>query len=146
MKPTLQIRITGKPIHDTVRFITLGERQSADKSTQQVENLRPDTACGLQARKLADFLCTGGIIQDLIKCAQALMLDCRMRRERLIRPTESERIRYRQGYLMRRGHLPEGLNALMRCKCGEIFLNLCVCSRPRQSRNNDATLQMSAGC
>ncbi|MFP1558710.1 hypothetical protein ACLB1T_25050 [Escherichia coli] len=38
---------------------------------------------------------------------QALMLDCRMRRGRLIRLTVSA-IEQPQGYLMRRGHLPEG--------------------------------------
>ncbi len=71
---------------------------------------------------------------------------CRMRRERLIRLTESGAHQVRQGYLMRRGHLPEGFERFNACKCGEIFLNLCVCSSSQTISNNDATLQMSAGC
>ncbi|MQI80545.1 hypothetical protein EI001_20755, partial [Escherichia coli] len=42
-------------------------------------------------RKLADFLCTGGIIQGLIRRASVASGSrhcCRMRRKRLIRPTE----------------------------------------------------------
>ncbi|MQL07950.1 hypothetical protein EI010_11440, partial [Escherichia coli] len=59
------------------------------KSTQQVRTQGPIRHADCRQRKLADFLCTGGIIQGLIRrgsVASGIVLDCRMRRERLIRP------------------------------------------------------------
>ncbi|TXR29428.1 hypothetical protein FV313_18825, partial [Escherichia coli] len=59
------------------------------KSTQQVRTQGPIRHADCRQRKLADFLCTGGIIQGLIRrdsVASGILLKCRMRRERLIRP------------------------------------------------------------
>ncbi|WP_249439321.1 hypothetical protein, partial [Escherichia coli] len=59
------------------------------KSTQQVRTQGPIRHADCRQRKLADFLCTGGIIQGLIRrgsVASGIVHDCRMRRERLIRP------------------------------------------------------------
>ncbi len=44
------------------------------KSTQQVRTQGPITACGLQAEKLADCFCTGGIIQGLISEAHLAII------------------------------------------------------------------------
>ncbi|EFC6599721.1 hypothetical protein FC573_22430 [Escherichia coli] len=60
------------------------------KSTQQVRTQGPIRHADCRQRKLADFLCTGGIIQGLIRrvsVASGIGAGCRMRRERLIRPT-----------------------------------------------------------
>ncbi|MBW9789028.1 hypothetical protein FJD16_20235, partial [Escherichia coli] len=58
------------------------------KSTQQVRTQGPIRHADCRQRKLADFLCTGGIIQGLIRRdSVASGIDCRMRRKRLIRPT-----------------------------------------------------------
>ncbi|TIJ03933.1 hypothetical protein EYY20_13855, partial [Escherichia coli] len=57
------------------------------KSTQQVRTQGPIRHADCRQRKLADFLCTGGIIQGLIRRASvASGVGCRMRRKRLIRP------------------------------------------------------------
>ena len=62
------------------------------KSTQQVRTQGPIRHADCRQRKLADFLCTGGIIQGLIRAisvASGILLKCRMRRKRLIRPTRT---------------------------------------------------------
>ncbi|WP_250386095.1 hypothetical protein, partial [Escherichia coli] len=59
------------------------------KSTQQVRTQGPIRHADCRQRKLADFLCTGGIIQGLIRRGPRRIRqsahNCRMRRERLIR-------------------------------------------------------------